>query len=172
MAENDPDPGQPLDVEKIHYLVRLMKRYDLTDLNIRDGQVQIRLRRRGPESHVTRRRIPPRPIPRPDPSNPGPASPRSPPPGQVRRGTADDRHQEPHGRHLLCLERPDAPPFVTVGFRRAPREHGLHHRGHEGLHRYPRRGHRHDRRGPGQERPAGRVRPAPVPRDPGLILRN
>src|SRR5271157_3031043 len=50
MAEQAPDPGEPIDVRKIHYLVRLMKRYDLTDLNISDGQVQIRLKRRGPES--------------------------------------------------------------------------------------------------------------------------
>ena len=59
MAEKAPDPSQPLDVEKIHYLVRLMKRYDLTELNIRDGQVQVRLRRRGPDLTFPRR-FPPR----------------------------------------------------------------------------------------------------------------
>ena len=50
MAEKARDSSDPLDVQKIHYLVRLMKRYDLTDLNINDGHVQIRLKRRGPES--------------------------------------------------------------------------------------------------------------------------
>jgi acetyl-CoA carboxylase biotin carboxyl carrier protein len=50
MAEKGRVGSEPLDVQRIHYLVRLMKRYDLTDLNISDGQVQIRLRRRGPES--------------------------------------------------------------------------------------------------------------------------
>jgi acetyl-CoA carboxylase biotin carboxyl carrier protein len=49
MAEKAPDPSEQIDPHKIHYLVRLMKRYDLTDLNISDGQVQIRLKRRGPE---------------------------------------------------------------------------------------------------------------------------
>jgi acetyl-CoA carboxylase biotin carboxyl carrier protein len=53
MAEKLPDPGQPLDVEKIHYLVRLMKRYDLTELNIRDGQFQVRLQRRGTDLPLT-----------------------------------------------------------------------------------------------------------------------
>ena len=50
MAEQARDSSEQLDVQKIHYLVRLMKRYDLTDLNINDGHVQIRLRRRGPET--------------------------------------------------------------------------------------------------------------------------
>jgi acetyl-CoA carboxylase biotin carboxyl carrier protein len=50
MAEKERDSSKQLDVQKIHYLVRLMKRYDLTELNINDGQVQIRLKRRGPET--------------------------------------------------------------------------------------------------------------------------
>jgi len=50
MAEKARDSSEPLDVQKIHYLVRLMKRYDLTDLNISDGHMQVRLKRRGPES--------------------------------------------------------------------------------------------------------------------------
>src|SRR5262249_45530346 len=49
MAETSPGPTEPLDVERIHYLARLMKRYDLTSLDLADGRVQIRLRRRGPE---------------------------------------------------------------------------------------------------------------------------
>ena len=53
--------------------------------------------------------------------------------------------------------------------RRPARQHALHHRGHEGLHRHPGRRLGDDRRDPGQERPTRRVRSAPVPRDPGLI---
>src|SRR5262245_61400224 len=49
MADKTADHSEALDVQKIHYLVRLMKRYDLTDLNLSDGKVQIRLKRRGPE---------------------------------------------------------------------------------------------------------------------------
>ena len=159
MADNDPDPGQPLDVEKIHYLVRLMKRYDLTDLNIRDGQVQIRLRRRGPEVAIASP-LPSRPHPRPAPQHSCGRPAAAARPGGVRRGATNGRHQEPHGRHLLRLERTGLPAVCDGGFHRALRDHRLHHRGHEGLHRYPRRSLRHDRRGPGQERAAGRVRPA------------
>ena len=82
MAENDPDSGQPLDVEKIHYLVRLMKRYDLTDLNIRDGQVQIRLQATRAGTRDRSAAFPPAVAPRPDrspiprrPSRPQPAIP-------------------------------------------------------------------------------------------------
>jgi acetyl-CoA carboxylase biotin carboxyl carrier protein len=49
MADNPSDPTGPLDVQRIHYFVRLMKRYDLTALDISDGQIKIRLRRRGSE---------------------------------------------------------------------------------------------------------------------------
>jgi acetyl-CoA carboxylase biotin carboxyl carrier protein len=49
MAEKRSGPTEPLDVRRIHYLVRLMKRYDLTALDVSGGSVQIRLRRRGPE---------------------------------------------------------------------------------------------------------------------------
>jgi acetyl-CoA carboxylase biotin carboxyl carrier protein len=48
MAENSPGPAQPLDVQRLHYLVRLMKRYDLTALDVNDSSVQIRLRRSSP----------------------------------------------------------------------------------------------------------------------------
>jgi acetyl-CoA carboxylase biotin carboxyl carrier protein len=50
MAENPPGPAKPLDVEKLHYLVRLMKRYDLTALDVSDNSVQIRLRRSSPHA--------------------------------------------------------------------------------------------------------------------------
>ena len=63
MAEQESDPSEPLDVKRIHQLVRLMKRYDLTDLNLSDGKVQIRLKRRG--SEVTTARPPCRPGARP-----------------------------------------------------------------------------------------------------------
>ena len=49
MAETPPAPSEPLDVQRIHDLARLMKRYDLSALDFNNGHTQIRLRRRGPE---------------------------------------------------------------------------------------------------------------------------
>jgi acetyl-CoA carboxylase biotin carboxyl carrier protein len=48
MAEQPSEPAQSFDVQRIHDLVRLMKRYDLTALDVKDGSVQVRLRRRPP----------------------------------------------------------------------------------------------------------------------------
>jgi acetyl-CoA carboxylase biotin carboxyl carrier protein len=50
MAENPSGPAKPIDVQRLHYLVRLMKRYDLTALDVSDGLMQIKLRRRSPHS--------------------------------------------------------------------------------------------------------------------------
>jgi acetyl-CoA carboxylase biotin carboxyl carrier protein len=49
MAEIPSGPTEPLDVRRIHYLAQLMKRFDLSSVDLSDGQVQIRLRRRGAE---------------------------------------------------------------------------------------------------------------------------
>ncbi len=54
MAEDPSTPKEPLDIKKVHYLVRLMKRYDLTALDLSDDSVQIRLRRHGPEAQAPR----------------------------------------------------------------------------------------------------------------------
>ncbi len=48
MAEKPSGPKDPLDVKQIHYLVRLMKQYDLTALDLKGGPVEISLRRKGP----------------------------------------------------------------------------------------------------------------------------
>jgi acetyl-CoA carboxylase biotin carboxyl carrier protein len=56
MVEKPSDSDKPLDIQRLHYLVRLMKRYDLTALDVNDGSLQVRLRRRSPHepaSHVT-----------------------------------------------------------------------------------------------------------------------
>jgi acetyl-CoA carboxylase biotin carboxyl carrier protein len=61
MAENPPGPAKPLDVQRLHYLVRLMKRYDLTALDVNDSSVQIRLRRSSP--HTVTSQAPASPLP-------------------------------------------------------------------------------------------------------------
>jgi acetyl-CoA carboxylase biotin carboxyl carrier protein len=50
MAEDPSHPNKPLDIKRVHYLVRLMRRYDLTALDVSDSSVQIRLRRRGQQA--------------------------------------------------------------------------------------------------------------------------
>ena len=113
-----PIPASRWTSSRIHYLVRLMKRYDLTDLNLSDGHVQIRLKRRGPESAAplacTARAVPrPRRTPIPPAAHPAGPAPRRP----ARRGPAPqtDRHRSPMVGTYYASSAPDAPPFVSVG---------------------------------------------------------
>lgn len=115
MAEKAGDQGEPLDVQKIHYLVRLMKKYDLTDLHLGDGNVQIRLKRRGPESAVpvVHLSAPPAaaapvhaaPTPAAAPAT-APAAPAGPAPVLIK---------SPMVGTYYASSAPDSPPFVSVG---------------------------------------------------------
>ena len=115
MAENPSGPTEPLDVQQIHYLVRLMKRYDLTALDVRAAH-QIRLRRKGPRPSQRRRpassndrcRLPPHPAiaRRHAPSR----RPPSPPPASKTIVI-----ESPMVGTYYASSSPDAPPFVTVG---------------------------------------------------------
>ena len=159
MAEKARDSSDPLDVQKIHYLVRLMKRYDLTDLNINDGHVQIRLKRRGPESAAPIHMAPMQAVPaagtHPG-SLPGLLPPRRfpldrrPPP---KRRAAPRRSSSRAPWSAPTMPRAPGCRSVCNGrLRRPAGQHRLYHRGHEGLHRYSRGGLWRDRRDPGQER--------------------
>ncbi len=117
MADKGNDQAEALDVEKIHYLVRLMKRYDLTDLNLSDGKVQIRLKRRGPESAAPPVQLPsqalaafpppasPSPVAQPAPTA-APESAPGPPPILIK---------SPMVGTYYASSAPDVPPFVSVG---------------------------------------------------------
>ena len=48
--EKNAETPEPLDVRAIRHLVRLMKRYDLTAIDLIEGPTQIRLRRRGADT--------------------------------------------------------------------------------------------------------------------------
>src|SRR5690349_6221392 len=120
MAEQEPDPSEPLDVKRIHQLVRLMKRYDLTDLYLTDSKVKIRLKRRGSEVATAPATVPHQP--------PGqgyhPAAAPAPPAGQAKPEPAP--MESPAAPKTIVIESPmvgtyyastapDAPPFVSVG---------------------------------------------------------
>jgi acetyl-CoA carboxylase biotin carboxyl carrier protein len=123
MAEKARDSSEQLDVQKIHYLVRLMKRYDLTDLNINDGHVQIRLKRRGPESASPIQMVPMQAIPGAGMHSgflPGAA------PAAAITTRSETAAEPPSGPLTVVIKSPmvgtyyassapDAAPFVTVG---------------------------------------------------------
>jgi acetyl-CoA carboxylase biotin carboxyl carrier protein len=124
MVEKASGPDKPFDFQRLHYLVRLMKRYDLTALDVNDGTLQIRLRRRSPHSvpaYASSQRQPPAPF--------VPAPSTSPPP---EHGRSEPRPSDGSAPKTVVIESPmvgtyyassapDAPPFVSVG---SPVQHG------------------------------------------------
>jgi acetyl-CoA carboxylase biotin carboxyl carrier protein len=120
MAENPSSPAGPLDVQRIHYLVRLMKRYDLTALDISDGQIQVRLRRRGPETGPAAVAwqseavvsSPAQPVS----SSPPPASPRTDQPAVAAPAAPKTiLIESPMVGTYYASSAPEAPPFVSTG---------------------------------------------------------
>lgn len=122
MGDNAPETPEPFDVKKVKYLVRLMKHYDLTDLDITDGAARIHLQRRGPESAVHPSPFNPAagsPFAYPQPAAPAPA----PAPSAAPQPAAAEA---PAGPKTIVVESPmvgtyysssapDTPPFVSVG---------------------------------------------------------
>jgi acetyl-CoA carboxylase biotin carboxyl carrier protein len=116
MAENPPGPAKPLDVERLHYLVRLMKRYDLTALDVSDNSVQIRLRRSSPHAVLPHAAAAPAAIaaaPLPATSVAAAAPSRAEPSSPAAAGTVVI--ESPMVGTYYASSAPDAPVFVSVG---------------------------------------------------------
>ena len=116
MEEISTGATEPLDVRRIHYLARLMHRYDLSSLDLADGRVQIRLRRRGAEV------VGPAPASIPPPTAAAPPShsggmPATPPAGPATAPPPDKTIviESPMVGTYYTSRAPDSPPLVTVG---------------------------------------------------------
>ena len=117
MAENPSGPTEPLDVQRIHYLVRLMKRYDLTALDISSGPIQVRLRRRGPQAALPPSAFQPPPVAAATPQTSGPNSP-APPPTPPADSPAPSKTvviESPMVGTYYSSSAPDVPQFVSAG---------------------------------------------------------
>jgi acetyl-CoA carboxylase biotin carboxyl carrier protein len=118
MPENPSESIPPLDARNIHQLVRLMKKYDLTAIDLVDGPTKIRLRRQGtdsgpvPSGGWTAMPVAPSPTPvataPPTAAQPAP-TPATPPP------STDMVVESPMVGTFYSSPAPDAPPFVSVG---------------------------------------------------------
>jgi acetyl-CoA carboxylase biotin carboxyl carrier protein len=118
MAEDASTPKETLDVKRLRYLVRLMKHYDLTALDVSDNNVQIRLRRQGPETQAPRAA---QAAPANEPaSHPGQGgSPQEIRPESVQTSVSAAPKtiviESPMVGTYFSSSAPDAPPFVSVG---------------------------------------------------------
>jgi acetyl-CoA carboxylase biotin carboxyl carrier protein len=117
MGDNAPEASEPFDLKKVKYLVRLMKHYDLTDLDISDGPARIHLQRKGPEpaAHATAYSPPPGPpIAYPQPAAPAAPQPQ-PEAKEAPAGPKTIVVESPMVGTYYSSSSPDTPPFVSVG---------------------------------------------------------
>ncbi len=122
MAEGEVSNMGPFDVRRIRYLSALMDRYDMTEIDIREGNVHLRLRRR--PRRVTLNELAAgleQNLPATLPTRPAPAAP-------VTSATPPAAEAEKPAKMLLEIKsptpgtfyaspKPDAEPFVEVGSR-------------------------------------------------------
>lgn len=114
MTNAGSNAGDIFDVKKVRRLVELMKEHDLAEIDLRQGEQRIRLRR-GAEPMIATASSPPVSIPSPVPSYPTPASapvaPTAPP--------VDDKDiqtiKSPMVGTFYSAANPESPPFVKVG---------------------------------------------------------
>ena len=115
MPENATEPTEPLDVQTIHHLVRLMKRYDLTAIDLSDGDdpdPPPASRGRGRRRAAALPLRPPGPLAAPIAAAPAPPAPAAPPPAPATPGVVIE---SPMVGTYYASSSPDAPPFVSVG---------------------------------------------------------
>jgi acetyl-CoA carboxylase biotin carboxyl carrier protein len=120
VADEASNIPSPFDVRTIKYLVRLMSDHDLSEIDLREGDLRIRLRRGGIETAVTHTvSAPPNPF-----GAAAPISAATPTPaGAPAAGPPTKPHstiKSPTPGTFYTAASPDAAPFVKVGSRVTP----------------------------------------------------
>lgn len=122
MADSDPKSPGPFDLRTIKQLVSLMSQHDLTEINLQEGDLRIRLRR-GPQgmplpaAAVAMPVVPSPAAPVPSASGAAPAATDSPPPAPAKKLI---EIKSPTPGTFYASPSPDAEPFVKVGSRVKP----------------------------------------------------
>jgi acetyl-CoA carboxylase biotin carboxyl carrier protein len=115
VADEGSNIPNPFDVRTIKYLVTLMSRHDLSEIDLSEGKLRIRLRRgpRGvaaPQGPVPAAAPPTPAVPVPPPARPEPEKPTK----------AQHLIKSPTPGTFYAASSPDAEPFVRVGSRVTP----------------------------------------------------
>src|SRR5260370_12135593 len=114
VAEDASKTPSPFDVRTIKYLVGLMSQHDLSEIDLREGDLRIRLRRGAREVLVS----PPIAAPPASPPAPAPSSSATPPAPLPQ--PAAHVIKSPTPGTFYSAARPDAEPFVRVGLSVTP----------------------------------------------------
>jgi acetyl-CoA carboxylase biotin carboxyl carrier protein len=115
VADDASKTPSPFDLRTIKYLVGLMSQHDLSEIDLREGELRIRLRRGAQKVLVS----------------PSPAQPAAPPPAPVAPPVSAPPEATPSAATLHLIKSPtpgtfysasspDAEPFVQVGSRVTP----------------------------------------------------
>src|SRR6266568_2360392 len=114
VAEDASKSPSPFDVKTIKYLVGLMSQHDLSEVDLREGDLRIRLRR-GPKGITVQ------PMMSPVPTATPPPAPASSPPTPAAAEKAPSKPlieiKSPTPGTFYAAPSPDAPPCVQVGSR-------------------------------------------------------
>ncbi len=117
--EDDSPKGRPFDVQTIRHLVGLMSRHDLSEIDLREGELRIRLRRGTPGKVVAQ--VAPSAPPSAAAPVPAPAATAAPP---AAPSAKPDKNyvfiKSPTPGTFYASSSPDAEPFVKVGARVSP----------------------------------------------------
>jgi acetyl-CoA carboxylase biotin carboxyl carrier protein len=116
MPKEPPAGGGSFDLDKLRQLIELMERHDLTEVSLRRGEEQWRLRRGGPQHAAP---PPSAAAPAYAPAHaaaPAPAS----PPAAADAGAGMLEIKSPTVGTFYASPSPDDPPFVKIGSRVQP----------------------------------------------------
>ncbi|MDB5312432.1 MAG: accB [Gemmataceae bacterium] len=118
MADDKQDTPRPFDVKTVEYLLKLMTDHELSEVDLKEGDQRIRLRK-GP-AHPVAFAPAPYPAAPPPPASGGPTS--AVPPGSVSPAPAKTYHEikSEFPGTFYVRPAPDKPEFVKVGTRVTP----------------------------------------------------
>jgi acetyl-CoA carboxylase biotin carboxyl carrier protein len=120
VADEQNNASSPFDVQTVKLLVQLMSRHDLSEIDLREGTLRIRIRRGQPCVAVNT--APPVAVPAAPAVAPAPPPPHSSAPAE--RAAPPARNlvdiKAPTVGTFYAQEKPDSPPYVTVGSRVTP----------------------------------------------------
>jgi acetyl-CoA carboxylase biotin carboxyl carrier protein len=121
VADDASKIPSPFDIRTIKDLVALMSRHDLSEIDLREGELRIRLRR-GPRGLVAAAPATPSSAPAPAASTPAVPSPAAAPPQTEESAKASKALtiKSPTPGTFYASASPDAEPFVRVGSRVTP----------------------------------------------------
>jgi len=115
LADDVHNPPGPFDVRTIEQLVALMSKHELSEIDLREGEQRICLRRGGFAAAIANPSVVERPTPA---ALPTPKANDVPPPAPSGRQLIEIK--SPTVGTFYAQEKPGAPPYVAVGSRVAP----------------------------------------------------